>query len=123
MLHLTSCVYLRLANRPSAHLILVSRDSEWLDGGEFPPSLGSYATICKVNIGGPLNWTKYKYLDAVHIDIDFGDCLSIGCFPYALILVDRATRYNWAFGLKYFLSDSILSASQLLCSAVRLFAQ
>ncbi len=31
------------------HLILVSRDGEWLDGDEFPPSLGSYATIRKAS--------------------------------------------------------------------------
>jgi hypothetical protein len=34
----------------------------------------------------------------------------VGGFCYALILVDRATRYNWVYGLKDFLSDSILSA-------------
>ncbi len=69
-----------------------------MDGGEFPPSLGSYAMIRKANSGGPLERQKYKYLDAVHMDIAFGDCLSVGSFRYALILVDRATRYNWAFG-------------------------
>ena len=40
----------------------------------------------------------------------FGNCLSIGGFCYALILVDHATRYNWTFGLKMLTSDSILSA-------------
>jgi hypothetical protein len=99
------------------HLILVSCDGEWLDGGEFPPSLGSYAMIRKASSGGPLDWTKYKYLDAVHMDIAFGDCLSIGGFGYVLILVDQATRYNWAFGLKNLSSDSILSAIRLFCSA------
>ncbi len=59
----------------SKDLILVSRGGKWLDGGKFPPSLGSYATICKANSGGPLDWTKYKYLDAIHMDIAFGDCL------------------------------------------------
>ena len=31
------------------HLLQVSRDGEWIDGGKFPPSLGSYATISKSN--------------------------------------------------------------------------
>ncbi len=44
------------------HLILVSHDGEWLDGGEFPPSLGAYATTSKANSGGPLNWKKYNTL-------------------------------------------------------------
>jgi hypothetical protein len=29
------------------HLLQVSRDGEWVDRGEFPSSLGSYATIPK----------------------------------------------------------------------------
>ena len=33
-----------------------------------------------------------------------------GGFCYALILVDRAARYNWAFGLQGLLSSEILSA-------------
>jgi hypothetical protein len=28
-------------------LLQVSRDGEWINGGEFPPSLGSFATIPK----------------------------------------------------------------------------
>jgi hypothetical protein len=44
------------------------------------------------------------------MDIAFGDCVSVGGFRYALILVDRATRYNWVYGLKDLSADSILSA-------------
>ncbi len=84
-----------------------------MDGGEFPPSLGSFAMIPKANCGGPIDRTKYKFLNAVHMDIAFGDCLSIGGFRYALILVDHTTRYNWTFGLKTLTSDSILSALHL----------
>jgi hypothetical protein len=73
------------------HLLQVSHDDTWVDGGKFPPALGSFATVPKSNKGTPLDQTLYKYLDAVHVDIAFGDCLSIGGFRYALILVDRAT--------------------------------
>ncbi len=62
------------------HILQVSRDGKWMDGGKFPPSLGSYATIRKANSGGPLECQKYKYLDAGHMDIAFGDCLSVGGF-------------------------------------------
>ncbi len=44
------------------------------------------------------------------MDIAFGDCVSIKGFRYALILVDRAARYNWAFGLQGLSSSEILSA-------------
>jgi hypothetical protein len=37
----------------------------------------------------------------------------VGGFCYALILVDRATRYNWVYGLKNLSGDSILSALHL----------
>jgi hypothetical protein len=100
------------------HLLQVSRDGKWVDGGEFPASLGSYATIHKSNSGGPLDHWKYKYLDMVHVDIAFGNCPSVGGFwYYALILVDRATRYNWALGLKNLSSDAILAAIWLFCAA------
>jgi hypothetical protein len=89
-------------------LLQVSRDGEWIDGGEFPPSLGSFATIPKAKRGLPLDKTKYFYLEAVHMDTAFGNCLSVGSFKYALILVDRATQYNWTFGLKLLSSDCIL---------------
>jgi hypothetical protein len=78
------------------NLIQVSCDGKWMDGGEFPASLESYATIRKSNSSGQIDHRKYKYLDAVHMDIAFGDCFSVGGFWYALILVDCATRYNWA---------------------------
>jgi hypothetical protein len=51
------------------------------------------------------------------MDIAFGDCLSVGGFKYDLILVDRATRYNWTFGLKSLGSESILSALRLFCAS------
>ncbi len=89
-------------------LLQVSRDGEWIDGSEFPLSLGSFATIPKAKRGVSLNKTKYFYLDAVHMHIAFGNCLSVGGFKYALILVDCATQYNWTFGLKLLSSDCIL---------------
>jgi hypothetical protein len=72
-------------------LLQVSCDGEWFDSGKFPPSLGSFATIPKAKRGVPLDKTKYFYLDAVHMVIAFGDCLSFGGFKYTLILIDCAT--------------------------------
>jgi hypothetical protein len=95
------------------HILDVSRDGKWINGGEFPPSLalGSFATIPKSKRGKLLDCSRYHFLDTIHImDIAFGDCLSICGFCYALILVDQATRYNWTVGLKSLSLDCILSA-------------
>ncbi len=98
-------------------ILQVSRDGEWVDSGEFPPSFGSFVTIPKAKWGLPLDRTHYRYLDTVHMDIVFGDCLSVGVYRYALILVDRATRYNWTFGLKTLSSSCILAAIWLFRAA------
>jgi len=99
------------------HILDVSWDGAWVNGGEFPMSLGSYATVPKAKRGTSLDRTSYKFLDAVHMDIAFGDCISVGGYRYALILVDRATRFNWVFGLKTLSSDCILSALGLFRAA------
>ena len=55
--------------------------------------------------------TKFRtYLEKVHLDIVHGDCVSLGGFKYALLLVDTATRYTWMFGLKTLTGASIISA-------------
>ena len=60
------------------HILDISRGGEWIDGGKFPMSLGSFATIPKAKRGKPLDRTSYHFLDAVHMDIAFGDCVSVG---------------------------------------------
>jgi hypothetical protein len=104
------------------HLLQVSQDGKWVDGGMFPSSLGSYATIRKAKRRGGLDGTKYRYLDAVHMDIAFGNCVSIGGFHYALVLIDQATHYNWSFGLKTLSSADIISALCLFWAAAGLLA-
>jgi hypothetical protein len=92
-------------------LLQIRRDGEWVDGGEFPPLLGSFATIPKAKHGLLLDRTHYRYLDAVHMDVAFRDCLSVGGYRYALILVDPAIHYNWTFGLKSLSSEASLAHS------------
>jgi hypothetical protein len=53
-------------------ILVVSHGGEWVDGGRFPMSLGSFATIPKAKRNGPLDRTSYCFLDAVHMDIAFG---------------------------------------------------
>ncbi len=92
------------------HIIQASLDGHWVDGGEFPLALGAYTTIPKAPRGSPIDRENSCFLDVVHINIAFGDCVAPGGYRYALIFVDRATRYNWVFGLNDLSSDSILSA-------------
>ncbi len=63
-------------------------------------SLGSYTMIPKAPCGDALAQEHYFYLDFVHVDITFGDCILVRGFCYSLIFVDWATRFNWVFGLK-----------------------
>ncbi len=92
------------------HLLAVSKDGIFINNGEFPTSIGAYTTISKAPCGKAIDSNSSKYLDVVHLDIAFGDCMSVGGFTYALIFADRATRYNWCFGLKSLHHDDILSA-------------
>jgi hypothetical protein len=72
--------------------------------------LGTFTTIPKAPWGGAIDRKQSFYLDIVHVNIAFGDCVSAGGFRYSLVFVDQATRYNWVFGLKDLLSASILVA-------------
>jgi hypothetical protein len=54
------------------HILQMSWDGEWVDGEKFPPSLGSFVTIPKGQCGKRLEKTRYRYLDAVPVDIAFG---------------------------------------------------
>ena len=76
-------------------------------------SIGTYTTIVKAAQGRPIDRDDSCYLDIFHVDIVFGDCVDPGGYRYELIFVDRATRYNWVFGLKDLSSEAILSAFHL----------
>ncbi len=92
------------------HIISGTKDSALLNTGEFPLSLGTYATIPKAPRGKEVNRLISKYLDIAHVDIAFGDCVSVGGYKFALIFVDCATRYNWTFGLKSLQHNNIQAA-------------
>ena len=44
------------------------------------------------------------------MDIVYGDSISKLGFPFALLLIDRATKYIWVYGLKNLLSSDTISA-------------
>jgi hypothetical protein len=92
------------------HLISTTKDGSFIDNGKFPLSIGAFTTIPKAPHGKAIDRTTSKFLDIVHLDIAFGDCMSVGGFKYALIFVDRATRFNWCFGLKSLHHNDIIAA-------------
>ena len=75
--------------------------------------LGSYTTNPKAPRGGSIDREKSFFLNILHFDIAFSSCVLVGGFCYSLIFVDRATRYNWVFGLKDLSKESILLAYRL----------
>jgi hypothetical protein len=95
------------------HIIQTSLDGQWIDAGEFPVLLGVFTTIPKAPWGGAIDREQSFYLDIVHIDIAFGDCVLVGGFWHSLVFVDQTTCYNWVFGLKDLSSASILAAFRL----------
>ena len=106
-----------------AHLIQVTRDGKLVSTGEFPPSLGSYSTIRKAARGKSVDRARYRYLDKVHVDIGFGDVVAVGGTKYVVVFVDRATRYNWVFGIPNLSSDHILAAFNLFRAEAGRFAK
>ena len=58
----------------------------------FPSTIASFATIPNPPKGKVLK-KHWNYLDKVHMDIVFDDCLALGEHCYALLLVDVSTRY------------------------------
>ncbi len=62
------------------HIILTTMDGILINTGKFPLSLGTYATIPKAPRGKAINRLPAKYLDIVHVDIAFGNCVSVRGF-------------------------------------------
>ena len=66
----------------------VSKDGTYIDNRKFLTSIGAFTTIPKAPQGKPTDQLPSKYLDVVHVNIAFGNCLLVGGFKYALIFFD-----------------------------------
>ena len=95
--------------RNQQHLTASSANAKLIHTGELPPTLGNFATIPNPP-AGKLSRKRRRYLDKVHMDIVFGDCVALGGYRYALILVDVATRYCWIYGMSSLTSNHVISA-------------
>jgi hypothetical protein len=98
------------------NLVAMTKNGGFLDTGEFLTSIGAYTSIPKAPRGKPIDRTPSKYLDVVHLDIVFGDCMLVGGFKNVLIFVDRASHYNWCFGLKSLHHKYILAVFLAFCA-------
>ena len=78
--------------------IAASKNATLIRCGERPTTIGDYTTINSPSHGKPIQKHR-KFLDKAHLDIVFGDCMALGGFRYALVLVDVATRFTWVYGL------------------------
>ena len=71
-----------------------------LNHGDIPIELGNVANLKKSRANKtPVPRPKH-FLSRVHMDIGYGDCVAVGGSKYCVLLVDRATRYTWIYGLK-----------------------
>eukprot|EP00804_Cyclotella_cryptica_P023772 CCRYP_011153-RA/>CCRYP_011153-RA protein AED:0.32 eAED:0.22 QI:0/0/0/1/1/1/2/0/951 len=101
--------------RNQNHLTTASANATLIHTGKLPASLGDFTTINEPPRSKPLTKLR-KYLDKVHMDIVFGNCLSLGGFRYAILLVDVATRYTWIYCLQTLTSNKIVTVLQDFCS-------
>jgi hypothetical protein len=110
--HVTGCRRFRIYK----HIVVVTKNGRFLDTRKFLAFVGAYTTVPKAPHSKPIDRTPSKYIDVVHLDIAFGDCMSVGGFKYALIFLDRALQYDWCFGLKSLHQEDILAGFLAFCS-------
>ena len=94
--------------RNQQHVTDASSNATLIHTGALPATLGAFTTIPNPPSGKPLR-KRRKFLDKVHMDIIFGDCVGLGGFRYAILLVDVATRYSWMYGIKTLTSYQIIA--------------
>ena len=97
--------------RNQKHLTAATNAS-LVNSGLLPSTIGSFATIANPEKGKPIK-KRRQFLYKVHVDIFFGDCVALGGYRYALLLVVVPTRYCWLYGMSYLSSMSITSALEL----------
>jgi hypothetical protein len=59
------------------HITAASKNASLICCGELPTTIGNYTTINNPPKGKPIK-KRQKYLDKVHLDIVYGDCMGLG---------------------------------------------
>ena len=91
------------------HFGRTSNDAKFAQGGELCTSIGKFSNLCKRACSKDLAPTNH-YLYKVHLDIFFGDTTSNLGYRYAILLVDRSTKYIWFYSVKSLVSECIIEA-------------
>ena len=86
-----------------------SKDSKFFQEGEPCPSIGKFSNLQKRSRCKALAPTD-QYLDKVHLEIVFGDTISNLGYRYAILLIDRATKYIRFYGVKSLMFECIIKA-------------
>ena len=86
----------------------------FVNAGELPLSHGDMATIQRHKSNKECVQRPKHFFDIAHMDITYGDTVAPGGIKYALVIVDRKTRYNFVQPLKDCKSTSIITALQQL---------
>ena len=58
--------------------------------------------------------THCCFLEKVHIEIIFGDCISLGGFRKKRLLVEVTTRSYWIYGIKTTISKDVINTLEQL---------
>jgi hypothetical protein len=68
--------------RNQNHIVSASKNATHVHGGELLSTIDDFTTINNPPKGKHI-LKRYHFLDKVHMDIVYGDCLSLGGFHYA----------------------------------------
>lgn len=90
---------------------LVSQNTvQFVNAGEIPLNHSDFTTIQRhTSNKNPAERPKH-FFDVAHMDITYGDTVVPGGIKFALIIVDRKTRYNYILPLKDCKGSSITEA-------------
>ena len=91
------------------HFVCTSKDANFFQWGGLCPSIGEFYNLRKQALGKALAPTNH-YLNKVHLYIIFG-CIIIKLgYRYSILLINRATKYIWFYGVKSLVSECIIEA-------------
>ena len=83
-----------------------------INTGDPPMEIGDVANIKASRRNKTPLPRPQSFLDVVHMDIGFGDCVSHGGYKYVILFVDRATRETFIYGVSTLSSSNLIKVFQ-----------
>ena len=81
-----------------------------IPAGDIPMEIGDVTSLRKTTSNKSPVPRPTEFFDAAHMDIAYGDVIAPGGIKFALIIVDRKTRYTYVLPLKNCQNQSIIIA-------------